>query len=151
LTIERFGVVVLLSAVIAVLCGCSDCGEREQVTVSPDGGTTIHVVQDTGYGGATGGSYTSVYLVNNRAVPLLRRPHGIAGIDGYPDVKPTWNSNKSLTMEVAFDKGTGSFGWRKTEALGVTIRWAVTGRVYEPDPTRVAPQPKPSDTRTVHP
>ena len=56
---------------------------------------------------------------------LLRRPRGIAGITGYPEVKPTWNSEKSLTIEVALHRRNDGFEWRKTEMLGVTIQWVV--------------------------
>ena len=152
----RFGVFVLLALVFIVLCGCSSCTEEVRETVSPDGRITVRVTLWGGCGGATVGYDTYVDLVRNRfwfvkrphwiaaiedhpnVKGFLTRPHGIAAIGRAPTVKPTWESEKLLTIRVTPDRGSYYFAWRKTEALGITIRWIVTEKAddYEPEEER---------------
>lgn len=152
--IARFGTCVLLVSMVIVLCGCSECTEEVQETVSPDGRTIVSVFLDNGCGFPTVGHSTHVFLERrNRVIPFLKSFHGIASIGRAPTVKPTWESDKLLTIRVTPDRGSYRIAWRKTEALGITIRWVVTEKNndYEPDSVGAVPQPKPSDTRTVHP
>lgn len=46
-------------------------------------------------------------------------------IRGRPKVQLAWNSNRSLTIEVTFVKGTAEFVWRKNQVLDVTVQWVV--------------------------
>jgi hypothetical protein len=72
--IARIGVIVLLIVMAVVLCGCAPCTEKTQETVSPGGRTIVRVVLDPGcFGGATVGSYTSVYMIRKPAIPFLDR------------------------------------------------------------------------------
>jgi len=123
----RAGSIIASVSFLVALCGCGSCREEVHDTVSPDGRTMVRVQWWSGCGGATVNSSTDVFLVRRIGwIPFFERSERIAEIDRSPGVRPTWNSNKIVTIRVTPDNGSYWFEWRKTEALGITVRWTVT-------------------------